>query len=282
MSAAAATVAEDTIRPSAQDKWLWFGLSGCASTMLLATINQVCLDVAVIPFLWVLPLSLYLLSFILVFDSDKWYPRGTYTIAMVITVTCATLMTFQAASWPILPQLIVHFATLFFVCMVCHGELVRLKPAPRYLTSFYLATAAGGAAGGLFVGLLAPVIFERLIEFQIGLIGCCVCLIGVHRRRQSAVNANSKVMWIWTCLAVCTFGLFRMWNTTEGAQNELAVSRNFFGVLRIVDLNSNDPERHYRSMVHGRTHHGHQYQAPAKRRMATTYYGEESGVGIAL
>ena len=277
-----AEVANDVVRPSGQDKVLWFGLSGCASTMLLATTNQVCLDVAVIPFLWVLPLSLYLLSFILVFDSDKWYPRGTYTIAMVISVTCATLMTFQAAHWPILPQLIIHFATLFFVCMVCHGELVRLKPTPRYLTSFYLATAAGGAAGGLFVGLLAPVIFERLIEFQIGLIGCCVCLIGVHRRRQSAETANGKVMWIWTCLAICMLGLFRMWNTTEGAQNELAVSRNFFGVLRIVDLNSNDPERHYRSMVHGRTHHGHQYQAPAKRRWATTYYGEASGVGIAL
>ncbi len=271
-----------TNRPAAWDKLLWFGLSACASTMLLATTNQVCLDVAVIPFLWVLPLSLYLLSFILVFDSEKWYPRGTYTIAMVVSVTFATLVMYKSAFMPILPQLVIHFATLFFCCMVCHGELVRLKPAPRYLTSFYLATSAGGAAGGLFVGLLAPVVFERLIELQIGLIACCVCLLGTHRRDQTTQPAKSKIMWVWTCLSICVLGLFRIWNTAEGSQNELAVSRNFFGVLRIVDEHTDDPQQQTRTMVHGRTHHGRQFLAAEKRRLATTYYSETSGVGLAL
>jgi hypothetical protein len=278
----ATATADQSLRPTRQDQSLWFGLSGCASTMLLATTNQVCLDVAVIPFLWVLPLSLYLLSFILVFESDQWYPRGIYTIAMVTSVTLVTLTTYQAASWPILPQLVIYFATLFFVCMVCHGELVRLKPAPRFLTSFYLATAAGGAAGGIFVGLLAPVIFERLIEFQFGLIACCACLLKAHRRQQTMESTGGKIMWVWTGLAICMLGLFRMWNPAEGSQTELAVSRNFFGVLRILEMNADHPEQHYRTMIHGRTHHGHQYQAPAKRRLATTYYGEQSGVGLAL
>lgn len=270
------------VPPTAWDKWLWFGLSACASTMLLATTNQVCLDVAVIPFLWVLPLSLYLLSFILVFDSESWYPRGTYTIAMAVSVTCATLITYQGASLPILPQLVVYFGTLFFCCMVCHGELVRLKPAPRHLTSFYLATAAGGAAGGLFVGLLAPVLFERLIELQIGLIASCLCLLGAHQRGQTVRTMTRSMMWVGTCLVISVLGLVRLMNSTSAAESELAVSRNFFGVLKVLEERGDDPQQHLRTMVHGRTKHGQQFLASDKRHLPTTYYSEASGVGLAM
>ncbi len=269
------------LAPQRQDKLLWFGLSACASTMLLATTNQVCLDVAVIPFLWVLPLSLYLLSFILVFDHERWYPQRTFTIAMTVSVTCVMLVTFQSVQISILRQLIVHFGTLFFCCMVCHGELVKLKPEPRFLTSFYLATAAGGAAGGLFVGLLAPVLFERLIELQIGLIGCCLFILGAHFRDRCGMLSR-RPMWTWTCLLVSVLGLVRLLNSTEASQSEVAISRNFFGVLRVLEEHRDDPQQHTRTMVHGRTQHGRQFMAAEKRHLPTTYYGETTGVGLAM
>lgn len=273
--------ASNEIPPASWDKLLWFGLSACASTMLLATTNQVCLDVAVIPFLWVLPLSLYLLSFILVFDHERWYPQRTFTIALVVSITCVTLVTIQAAHLPILPQLIVHFGTLFFCCMVCHGELVLLKPAPRFLTSFYLATAAGGAAGGLFVGLLAPIMFEQLIELQIGLIACCLLILGAQYRDRCGMLSR-RPMWMWTSLLIAVLGLIRMLNTTSASHAELTVSRNFFGVLRVVEEHPDDPQQHARKMVHGRTQHGRQFVNAQKRHLPTTYYGESSGVGLAL
>lgn len=274
--------ADSSTPPAMTDRVLWFSLSGCASVMLLAMTNQVCLDVAVIPFLWVLPLSLYLLSFILVFDHDRWYPRGTFTIALVVSVTCVTVVTFQSSQMSILPQLIVDFAALFCCCMVCHGELVKLKPDPRYLTSFYLATAAGGAAGGLFVGLLAPVVFERLLELQLGLVGCCVCVLCAQRRQRVGVLAANKTLWLCSGLLVTLIGLVRVLNTTEASQSEIAVSRNFYGVLRVLEECPDEPQQHFRTMVHGRTLHGRQFMALDRRREPTTYYGEDSGVGLAL
>lgn len=268
--------------PAFVDRLLWFGLSACASVMLLAMTNQVCLDVAVIPFLWVLPLSLYLLSFILVFDHEKWYPRDTFTIALTVAVACVTVVTFRSSQMPILPQLIVDFGTLFVCCMVCHGELVKLKPQPSHLTSFYLATAAGGAAGGLFVALLAPVVFERLLELQLGLIACCVCVMLAHRRHRSGVLSSDRTMWLWCGLLVACIGLFRMMNTTEASQTEVAVSRNFYGVLRVLEERTAEPRQHFRTLVHGRTEHGRQFLAADRRRQPTTYYGETSGVGLAL
>lgn len=268
--------------PALWDRLLWFGLSSCASVMLLAMTNQVCLDVAVIPFLWVLPLSLYLLSFILVFDHERWYPRGTFTMALAVCVACVTIVTFQASQMAILPQLIVDFTTLFCCCMVCHGELVKLKPEPRHLTSFYLATAAGGAAGGLFVGLLAPVVFERLLELQLGLIGCCACVLLAQRRHREGTPATDKSLWLWTGLFISSVGLIRMLDTTSAAQSEIAVSRNFYGVLRVLEEHAEDLSQHFRTMVHGRTEHGRQFVSPERRRQPTTYYGESSGVGVAL
>jgi hypothetical protein len=143
------------VPPSRGDRWLWFGLAACASIMLLATTNQVCLDVAVIPFLWVLPLSIYLLSFILCFGHERWYPRRHLAIGLAASIVCVLVLMFREKTTPIFAQIAVYFGTLFFSCMVCHGELVKLKPHPRYLTSFYLASAAGGAAGGILVGLVA-------------------------------------------------------------------------------------------------------------------------------
>ncbi len=151
------------------DRLLWFSLPAIASVLLLATTNKLCQDLAVIPFLWVLPLSLYLLSFILCFDHPRWYSRPLFS-GLFMLGTLVDLHLLTAGHHARLPQQIAGYsATLFAACMLCHGELFRLRPGPRQLTSFYLFIAAGGAAGSFLVAVVAPLLFDRYLELQLGL-----------------------------------------------------------------------------------------------------------------
>ena len=163
-----ASAAETPPAPSA--RLLWVAFAACASVLLLAITNFLTQDVAAIPFLWILPLSVYLLTFILCFDSPRIYQRA------VFLPLAAAAMGFMAwRLWPdrekmlVLPLSLGLAGSLFVCCMVCHGELVRVRPPARYLTSFYVSVALGGALGGLFVGLLAPNLFNAYYEFPIGL-----------------------------------------------------------------------------------------------------------------
>ena len=270
--------------PTAGVRWLWFGLAACATVMLLATTNQVCIDVAVIPFLWVLPLTLYLVSFIICFDHERWYPRGLFLVLLAMTMVGLLNVMEEAGTTPILRQIAVYFSALFVCCMVCHGELVRLKPSPRYLTSFYLSSSAGGAAGGILVGLVAPLVFHQCIELHIAMLACCLmALVVLFRDRQSALY-RGRLPLVWACLLVGVTGLgWKLWGFAGGNERgNLAVARNFYGVLRVAALNWNDRENRVLHMVHGRTLHGKQFVAEEKRRVPTTYYAEDSGIGLLL
>ena len=173
-------------RPAKRDVLLWFALPACASVLLLASTNQMSQEIAVNPFLWVLPLCLYLASFILCFDSDRWYWRELYLFLLVPALALATLILVGGERAPVLAQIGILSAALFIVCMLCHGELVRLKPAPRHLTAFYLTLTASGAAGGLFVGLLAPALFTGFFELPIALWFTAALLFGVLRRDRGS------------------------------------------------------------------------------------------------
>ncbi|GAC1670853.1 MAG: hypothetical protein NVS9B4_26590 [Candidatus Acidiferrum sp.] len=155
-------------------QWLWVALSSVSSIMLLATTNRFSQDVAVIPLLWVLSLSIYLLSFILTFESTRWYSRKIFWPLYFLAV--AMKVSFPGTRGEPLPQIGIYGLTLFALCMVCHGELARLKPAPQYLTRFYLMVAVGGAVGGTFVALGAPHLFRDFWEFQVALFGCGLLL----------------------------------------------------------------------------------------------------------
>jgi hypothetical protein len=181
-----------TGRPGIRSHILWLALAACASLMFLATTNQICQDIAVVPFLWVLPLSLYLLSFIICFDQSKWYSRGVFHPAFAIAVflVCLVLNGWGLAS--IRLQIAVYSFTLFVCCMVCHGELARSKPVSRYLTSFYLMVALGGATGGVFVALIAPRLFNALWEYQLGLWGSALLLFLVLSRDRSSWLQSSR------------------------------------------------------------------------------------------
>lgn len=150
--------------------WLWLLLPAGATILLMATTNKICQDIFVVPFLWVLPLGLYLLTFILSFDRPGWYSRAWYARALLPCWGAVGWVLGKGVGTPLTVQLAVYSATLFVTCMICHGELYRLKPAPRQLTAYYLTIAGGGALGGLLVALGAPVLFDSYRELHWGLV----------------------------------------------------------------------------------------------------------------
>jgi spermidine synthase len=200
--AAARPAPEDSPSPGLGQCSLWLLLPACASALLLATTNQMCQDVAVIPFLWVLPLALYLLSFILCFDSPRWYQRGLFTVALI--AGCAALVWVLCAGTdaPIRWQVGIYAAGLLVCCMVCHGELYRLRPGPRQLTSFYLMIAAGGALGGVSVAVVAPLVFSGFYELHWALWLCAALFLGVWIRESVGVPAGGGRWLAWSLTVI--------------------------------------------------------------------------------
>jgi hypothetical protein len=257
---------------------VWFSLAMVASTMLLAETNEVCQDVAVIPFLWVIPLSLYLLSFILCFESDRWYRRSWYALgtALLVLVVC-WLQSFGARTF--LPlQLAIYFGTLFSICMLCHGELARMRPDPGSLTAFYLTLSAGGAGGGLFVGLLAPLIFPAFWELYLGLLAACIIAVMVYSDHRGWTSAAQQPPMLWTGLAIALFtGVGTVFTAAIMNYTEsIAMVRNFYGVLEVETDDIEDAV----VLRHGRIVHGLQVQDIPS--LPTMYYGFKTGVGRSI
>ncbi|MDA1159253.1 MAG: ferrichrome ABC transporter permease, partial [Planctomycetota bacterium] len=274
---------DESRRPTGAQISLWFALAAVPSTLLLATTNQVCADIASVPFLWVLPLSLYLLSFILCFESDHWYNRQTFGISLGIFAAASCFLLWDAAlawhtiSW-IAVQAAIFFGMLFCSCMVCHGELVRLKPDPKYLTVFYLSISAGGALGGLFVGIFAPIVFDILLELHIGIVAGCLLLLAVIYRDESSPLYRGRVpaAWATMIIGVVILGWTLNAHANRVTQNSISVARNFYGSLRVEGF------RDSYILKHGQIRHGHQFRDAERRKLPTSYYGYESGCGLAL
>lgn len=257
--------------------WQWFVLSMIASAMLLAETNEVCQDVAVIPFLWVIPLALYLLSFILCFESDRWYHRRFFAITTSLLVLAVCwLQSFGTRTY--LPvQLLIYFGCLFSVCMLCHGELARLRPEATRLTAFYLTLSAGGAAGGLFVGLLAPMIFPAFWEHYLGMIVASVLSMIVLLDAGGSTRSHRPSVMIlvpFVILLVATGTIFA--SAVMSYSQSVAMTRNFYGVLEVEDDDIEDAI----VLRHGRILHGLQLKKIPS--LPTMYYGYNTGVGLAI
>lgn len=257
-------------------KPLWVLLPAAGSVMLLATTNKICQDVAVVPFLWIAPLALYLLSFIIAFDNARWYWRPAWfaTLGLLSGAVCVVL--FKAPHPPLLVQIAAYCALLFVYCMVCHGEVYRLRPHPSGLTGFYLSIALGGALGGIFVGLIAPMIFKGYFEFHLGMLLAPVWLVFVLKREGRA--------YAWKVTAAMTLLLAYVLaeHVARLRQDVVAQARNFYGVLRVLEYNPLMPEIHVKRMNSGDITHGEQYVHPQLAKAPTAYYVEPSGVGRAL
>jgi SAM-dependent methyltransferase len=282
----AAAADADIVAPSAKTYLMWLLLPAVASLLLLAITNHLSQNVAAIPFLWVLPLSIYLLTFILCFEGSGWYRRNPYLqlLAVALGSMAYALSMDSTGSVPIRVMVPLFAMGLFTCCMVCHGELARLKPDPRYLTHFYVMIAAGGALGGLLVGLVAPHLFNALYEMPLGLVACAVLVVWVLRqdaeiewfqRWRQPVPIVAAVLTV----ALAVFVGLQIRNSVRGTRE---LVRNFYGALRVRDNGPATQLDATRTLTHGTINHGEQFLNPARRDLPTTYYGPDTGVGLAI
>lgn len=285
IGAAAERVDADEAPITVRTRVFWLLLSGSASALLLAVTNHITQNIAAIPFLWILPLALYLLSFILCFDSPRWYVRklflGLFAVAM-------GSMAYGSAGAIVIDRarvLIPIFCVgLFVACMVLHGELARRKPGPRYLTSFYLTIALGGALGGLFVAAFAPIVFPALIEFPILLIATpIIVLLAVldsrpryaRTTREELARSQFWAVWAMGMVAVALVAFYVGQQEFRFLTTARLLARNFYGALRVSD----NEAAGVRELGHGTINHGEQFLDPVRRRTPITYYAAATGIG---
>lgn len=254
----------------------WIALSAAGSMLLLAVSNHITQNVASVPLLWVLPLVLYLLSFILTFDGKGWYKRQYYVGPfIVLLIGMCYLLVDKTYQFDLVVQTSVFCVGLFVVCMVCHGELVLAKPEPAHLTRFYLLISVGGALGALVVSVGAPLLFPTFLETSLALFVATLLFIPV------ATQAQPLLKWFAVLLAVGVAGTGAYFWKLEH-NNSLEVTRNFYGVLKIKEYDDRGSDNHLVRMVHGAILHGEQYTHDTWRREPTTYYTPTSGFGRAV
>lgn len=260
---------------------LWLLFSACGSALLVSVSAHLTVNVAPIPLLWVLPLALYLLTFILNFGSRRFYNRATFFPWLAAALGCITYLYMKVDLNPHIGYAIpLYLVSLFVICMACHGELVQRRPQPRFLTRFYLTIALGGALGGSFVAVVAPLVFDSYWELPIVLIAIAELAVIVQWRRRGPkvrVWLVRSVM-VAGVLALATFLVLTEMSFRDGY---LLVERNFYGVLRVRDYEvGNNLER--RTLFHGTISHGYEYRKEPYRDMAGAYYSTRSGVARAI
>ena len=285
-------------RPGLGLHLLWAGLAAVASALLISITSQTTQEVAAVPFLWVVPLSIYLLTYILAFSGGRGYSRRVYMIAFFVVAFLSVWMLAKSPPFSILTQMTIYGLLLFVASMICHCELYGLRPPARFLPSFYLMVAAGGALGGVFVNLVAPFVFQSgFWELQWAVVACGVLLTIVIQRQKPAASrrrkrktagrssqearrlrpvvvASAAALLLLSGLVIALMAAF--------ASNTLVARRSFFGVLRVWEINTEQPALLAYQLTHGRTVHGFQFEVSELRDVPTTYYAETSGVGLTL
>jgi spermidine synthase len=255
---------------------LWLALSATGSVLLLAVTNHLTQNVAAVPLLWLAPLTLYLLTFIIAFEGSNWYrPQYLWPLVLVWLAVMAWLLVDEDYHFNLPMQLGVFLPGLFLGCLFCHGELYRLRPAPQHLTKFYLMVSAGGALGGLLVAVVAPLTLDAYYELGIGMtvLALLAALRFAQLGRVQGLASLAVLMGVAACAAYDGFHYHRDVRVSE---------RGFYGVLRVKEYNSPGEHGHLRRLVHGAIMHGEQYMSDDRRRFITTYYQETSGIGVAI
>jgi len=273
---------------------LWLLLPACASALLIAVTNQLTQDVAAIPLLWVAPLALYLVTFIVCFGNERAYePRRDVVLLAIGLVAGVYVM--NKVGFEVLWQVLLYSFVLFICCFALHGELVRLRPSARHLTAFYLAVSVGGALGGVFVALVAPLLFNGYWEYHVTLALTPLLVLGARAsaiigRRASAEQPRADrpgrrqllLAGGGALLGIAVLSAFLVRDIRRANRDVLSRDRNFYGAVRVFEFNREFAESRMTVMEHGRILHGFQYQLPAKRALPSAYYGPNSGVGVAM
>lgn len=262
---------------------MWVSLAACASTLLLATTSHLTQNVAPIPLLWIAPLSIYLLTFILSFESDKIYQRWLFLPLGLVALGAFTYgMSEYENNSDVIKRLIPMLCgALFIACMVCHGELAKRKPHPRYLTLYFLMVSLGGAIGGLFVALIAPRIFPNYWEMPIAIAGLGILMAIVLSSDEEGVPRPLAVRASLLIVAL-SFGVYLGRLERRGNEEYMLAARNFYGVLRVRDDPPDGGPQSVRVLIHGTINHGTQLMSPGGGRIPTSYFGETSGISRAI
>lgn len=261
--------------PTWRDYVLWLAPAALASWLLVAITNHMTQNVASIPFLWIVPLTLYLLTFVLCFESNRWYQRQVFMpAAALLLMVCAYGLQDGDIGVQVKVAIPLYSLCLFVLCMFFHGELARLRPHTRYLTRFYLMLSVGGALGGTAVGLVAPKVLPAFYELGLGftLTGLLAVVMFRHSR---VLMAGAVMLALW-----CAFFLYRQVADDVSAVRQM--ERNFYGSLSTVDVPVEELQDTTRRLFHGATRHGEQFLSEARRREPTAYYGRTAGVGLAI
>jgi len=269
----------------------WVGLPALGSVLFLAVTNEVCQNVATVPLLWIVPLSLYLLSFIVAFDHPRWYPRRLAAAAAVVLVAVMAgydrladrtgLAVFD--HWWM--ESAVMFAGLAVLLLVCHGELARLKPDGTRLTAYYLSMSAGGAVGGLLVNLVAPRVFTTFREFPLALAAAAAVAAAVLAAGGVAAPPGRLLRWSGVTLGLAAIGGTWHWRLAAAPprpdRRVAHESRTFYGTLAVQERDIGAPDASF-AFFSGHIQHGRQFSAAERRREPLTYYGAGSGVEAAV
>jgi SAM-dependent methyltransferase len=255
---------------------LWLALAATASALLLAVTNHLTQNVAAVPLLWLAPLTIYLSSFIVTFEGGGWYtPRRYWPLLLVALGGMTGLLVDTEHHYKLWLQLGIFLPGLFIACVFCHGELYCLRPGSGRLTAFYLWISAGGALGGLFVAVLAPLAFNGYYELGISLVALAV----LAALRSSGLGLLPRYAALVVLLAVTAGAGFDAFRYQEDV---LKSSRSFYGLLRVKEYGTLGDPSHLRRLVHGTIMHGEQYMHADLRFRPTSYYEEPSGIGAAI
>ena len=253
----------------------WLALSACGSMLLLTTTNHLTQNVTPVPLLWILPLAIYLLSFTLVFSRGHFYRRWLFIGLLLLFLGMMGYVLLNPEGVDGLQLSLPLFCIgLFVCCMFCHGELSLLKPQAESLTSFYLLVSLGGVLGTVFVALAAPILFHALYEFPLTLLLTALLAL---------VTLWSEG-WIWRAIWSSTslvLLLVLVLCVRSLRENSVAMRRDFYGTLSVTEEKIRD-KGPLRSLFHGTIRHGAQFARLPWRGMPTTYYGFNSGIGLAL
>jgi hypothetical protein len=274
----------DTVQaaPQAGNYLVWLSLAALGSMMLLSVTNHITQNIASVPFLWLLPLSVYLLTFILCFDGHGWYRQERFAgpvLTILFFMACG--LYYATGLHEVMGSVLLYTIGLFLSCMFLHGELANRKPAPRYLTRFYLMVSLGGAIGSIFVSAVAPNIFSSYFELPIALVSTGILLLVLLRRYLITFRTSYRPLAL--AIANTFFTAYISWmHYEEISENTVLMQRNFYGSLSITSHQDESAKSEVNELLNGTILHGRQFLDKEKRNTPTTYYGESSGIGYVL
>ncbi|WP_245680323.1 fused MFS/spermidine synthase [Alteromonas confluentis] len=256
---------------------LWITLSATSSIMLIATTQLMSINIPPMPLVWLLPLLIYLASYTFCFSSKKTYKRTKMLPLLFAAIFFGLIMYFLGSQFNTLSQLIIYSLILLVCCIICHGELRSRAPASDSMTTFYVATAMGGALGSLFSSIIAPLIFERITEYVLGLflvVIVYICNAPRAASQKTRMITNFGGICVLTTLLVCYLYIENRFD-----QYDVATVRNFYGYVTVKDVTAGNIAE--RRLVDGTTVHGSE---PLKLRSASesSYYQQTSGVAVAV